>query len=109
MRALVGARPQADRKGCGAGQRLCMGRQAERAAPGGPCALSSTMPRLPGGRRIGMTDCIFCKIVAKAIPATVVHEDEDTLAFMDIGQVNPGHVLVALKEHAENMFALRDA
>ena len=56
-----------------------------------------------------MTDCIFCKIVAKAIPATVVYEDEDTLAFMDIGQVNPGHVLVALKEHAENMFALRDA
>ncbi len=56
-----------------------------------------------------MEDCVFCKIVAKQIPATVVHEDKDTLAFMDIGQVNPGHVLVALKQHAENIFALDEA
>ena len=56
-----------------------------------------------------MDDCVFCKIVAKQIPATVVHEDDHTLAFMDIGQVNPGHVLVALKQHAENIFALHDA
>ena len=56
-----------------------------------------------------MSDCVFCRIVAKTIPATVVHEDEHTLAFMDIGQVNPGHVLVALKAHAENIFALQDA
>jgi histidine triad (HIT) family protein len=56
-----------------------------------------------------MSDCVFCRIVAKQIPATVVHEDEHTLAFMDIGQVNPGHVLVALKAHAENVFALEDA
>jgi len=56
-----------------------------------------------------MSDCVFCRIVAKQIPATVVHEDADTLAFMDIGQVNPGHVLVALKAHAENVFALEEA
>lgn len=56
-----------------------------------------------------MADCVFCKIAAKQIPATVVHEDEHTLAFMDIGQVNPGHVLVAVKKHAENIFALDDA
>ena len=56
-----------------------------------------------------MADCVFCKIMAKQIPATVVHEDEHTLAFMDIGQVNPGHVLVALKKHAENIFVLDDA
>jgi len=56
-----------------------------------------------------MTNCIFCKIVAKQIPATVVHEDEHTLAFMDLGQVNPGHVLVAVKKHAENLYALDDA
>jgi histidine triad (HIT) family protein len=56
-----------------------------------------------------MSNCVFCRIVAKEIPATVVHEDEHTLAFMDIGQVNPGHVLVALKKHAENIFALDDA
>jgi histidine triad (HIT) family protein len=55
-----------------------------------------------------MTDCVFCRIVARQIPATVVHEDEYTLAFMDLGQVNPGHVLVAVKAHAENLYALQD-
>jgi histidine triad (HIT) family protein len=55
-----------------------------------------------------MTDCVFCKIMAKRIPASVVHEDEHTLAFMDLGQVNPGHVLVAAKAHAENVYALDD-
>ena len=56
-----------------------------------------------------MNDCVFCRIVAKQIPAAVVHEDEHTLAFMDIGQVNPGHVLVAVKAHRENLYALDDA
>jgi len=56
-----------------------------------------------------MNNCVFCRIMAKEIPATVVHEDEHTLAFMDIGQVNPGHVLVAVKKHAENIFALNEA
>jgi histidine triad (HIT) family protein len=56
-----------------------------------------------------MSDCIFCKLVAKEIPATLVHEDAHTFAFMDIGQVNPGHVLVTVKKHADNIFALDDA
>jgi histidine triad (HIT) family protein len=56
-----------------------------------------------------MNDCVFCKIIAGQIPSTRVHEDEHTLAFMDIGQVNPGHVLVALKKHADNLYALDDA
>jgi histidine triad (HIT) family protein len=55
-----------------------------------------------------MSDCVFCRIVARQIPATVVFEDEHTLAFMDIGHVNPGHVLVAVKKHAENLYALDD-
>ena len=53
-----------------------------------------------------MNDCVFCKIVAGQIPSTRVHEDEHTLAFMDLGQVNPGHVLVAVKKHAANLFEL---
>ena len=55
-----------------------------------------------------MNECIFCRIVAGQIPATRVYEDAHVLAFMDIGQVNPGHVLVALKTHAENLYALDD-
>ena len=53
-----------------------------------------------------MNECVFCKIVAGAIPASVVHQDDETFAFMDIGQVNPGHVLVAVKRHAQDIYAL---
>ena len=55
-----------------------------------------------------MSDCVFCKIVAGQIPSTKVFEDEPTLAFMELGQVNPGHVLVAVKRHAENLYALEE-
>ena len=54
-------------------------------------------------------DCIFCKLIAKQIPSSVVFEDDWTLAFMDLGQVNPGHVLVASKAHADNIYALDEA
>lgn len=50
--------------------------------------------------------CIFCRLVTGEIPAARVYEDEQTLAFMDIGQVNPGHVLVATRRHAANLFEL---
>lgn len=56
-----------------------------------------------------MSECVFCKIVEGQIPAAKVYEDGNTLAFMDIGQVNPGHVLVAVKPHVENIFGLDDA
>lgn len=46
-----------------------------------------------------MSDCIFCKIIAKEIPATVVYEDDEVLAFMDIGPIMKGHVLVIPKIH----------
>ncbi len=48
-------------------------------------------------------ECIFCRLLAGEIPATRICEDELTLAFMDIGQVNPGHVLVASKRHADSL------
>ena len=47
--------------------------------------------------------CIFCRLAAGEIPAAHVYEDELTLAFMDIGQVNPGHVLVATRRHAATL------
>jgi len=50
--------------------------------------------------------CIFCRLVAGEIPASRVYEDEQTLAFMDLGQVNPGHTLVAVKRHADNLLEL---
>jgi len=46
-----------------------------------------------------MTDCLFCKIVAGDIPSTRIYEDDDVLAFMDIGPLVPGHALVIPKAH----------
>ncbi|WHH61599.1 histidine triad nucleotide-binding protein [Petroclostridium sp. X23] len=46
-----------------------------------------------------MSDCIFCKIAAKEIPASVVYEDEKVLAFKDINPAAPVHVLVIPKQH----------
>jgi len=46
-------------------------------------------------------DCIFCKIVRREAPASIVREDASTIAFMDIQPMNTGHVLVIPKAHAE--------
>ena len=51
------------------------------------------------------SDCIFCKIVAGQLPACKVHEDADTLAFMDIGPIVPGHTLVIPKIHVDPLTA----
>lgn len=56
-----------------------------------------------------MSNCIFCKIVAGEVPANKVHEDEDVLAIMDVGHVNPGHCLVIVKRHVPTMMELDDA
>ncbi len=50
--------------------------------------------------------CIFCKIVEGQIPALRVYEDEAVLAFLDIGPLAEGHLLVITKDHyvrLENM------
>jgi histidine triad (HIT) family protein len=50
--------------------------------------------------------CIFCRLIAGEIPTAKVYEDELTLAFMDMGQLNPGHTLVAIKRHAATLIDL---
>ncbi len=44
-------------------------------------------------------DCLFCKIVAKEIPAEIVYENDAVLAFRDIQPVAPTHILVIPKKH----------
>jgi histidine triad (HIT) family protein len=52
----------------------------------------------------GMRDsCLFCKIARGQIPSHRVHDDEVTIAFMEVGPVNPGHVIVAIKPHLETI------
>ncbi len=47
--------------------------------------------------------CVFCKIVRRELPASVLAEDEHSLAFMDIRPINPGHFLVIPKAHAAHL------
>ncbi|MDQ1713232.1 MAG: histidine triad family protein [Frankiaceae bacterium] len=56
-----------------------------------------------------MSDCLFCRIVAGEVPATVVRESETMLAFRDITPKAPIHVLVIPKAHHENIAALAAA
>ena len=51
-------------------------------------------------------DCLFCKIVAGDLPATVVHRDERTVAFMDINPATRGHALVVPAEHVVDLHAI---
>ena len=53
-------------------------------------------------------DCLFCKIVAGEIPATKVHEDDRTIAFMDINPATRGHLLCIPKEHAKDIHEIGD-
>jgi len=50
-----------------------------------------------------MDDCLFCRIVAGEIPATVVHESEQVLAFQDVNPQAPVHVLVIPKRHVPHI------
>ncbi len=50
-----------------------------------------------------MSDCLFCKIVAKEIPAKIVLENEHTVAFRDINPGAPTHVLVVPRRHVINL------
>ena len=48
-------------------------------------------------------DCLFCRIVAGDIPSVRVHEDERTVAFMDIAPAIRGHLLVVPRAHADDV------
>lgn len=55
-----------------------------------------------------MAETVFSKIIAGAIPCARVYEDDHVFAFMDAGQVNPGHVIVASKKPYETILDLDD-
>ena len=56
-----------------------------------------------------MEDCIFCKIVDKSIPANIVYEDDDAVAFHDVSPQAPIHVLIVPKKHFDNITQLDTA
>jgi len=50
-----------------------------------------------------MDNCIFCKLVKNEIPSLRVYEDAETIAFMELNPSAPGHVMVILKKHGNNI------
>ncbi|PWN41852.1 HIT-like protein, partial [Ceraceosorus guamensis] len=53
-------------------------------------------------------NCIFCKIIAGQIPSMKLYEDDQTLAFLDIGPISRGHTLVIPKYHGAKLHDLPD-
>src|SRR5690606_30903482 len=51
------------------------------------------------GHEASRPPCIFCAIADKKIPARIVHEDDDFVAFLDINPIRPGHVLIVARAH----------
>ena len=54
----------------------------------------------------GMSNCIFCKIIAGEIPSKKIYEDDEIFAFHDINPAAPVHFLVIPKKHIENVMEL---
>ena len=50
-----------------------------------------------------MADCLFCRIVRKEIPAQIVAETDECLAFLDISPQAPTHVLIIPKAHLDSL------
>jgi histidine triad (HIT) family protein len=55
-----------------------------------------------------MQPSVFTRIIRGELPAAKVYQDEHTFAFMDAGQVNPGHVIVATRRQVETILELDD-
>jgi histidine triad (HIT) family protein len=51
-------------------------------------------------------ECVFCKIAAGELPATIVDEDERTIAFMDIAPATRGHALVIPRAHSTDLLSV---
>jgi histidine triad (HIT) family protein len=50
-----------------------------------------------------MSDCLFCRIINREIPASIVYEDEHLIAFNDINPQGPTHVLVVPRRHIPSL------
>lgn len=55
-----------------------------------------------------MSECLFCRVVAKEVGATIVYEDDELLAFKDINPQAPVHVLIIPKRHIPGVTTLKE-
>jgi histidine triad (HIT) family protein len=69
----------------------------------------TSMTSILKARYDNMSECVFCKIVNKEIPAKVVYEDERTMAFHDIAPQARVHILIIPKKHIPTMMDATEA
>ena len=50
-----------------------------------------------------MAECLFCRIVSGELPATIVYEDDNSVAFLDHRPLFPGHTLLVPRQHVETL------
>jgi histidine triad (HIT) family protein len=53
-----------------------------------------------------MTDCIFCKIISREIPAEILFENDDSISLLDINPIHLGHALILPKQHCKDFLDL---
>jgi histidine triad (HIT) family protein len=53
-------------------------------------------------------DCIFCRIVRREIPATIVHEDDHCVAIRDINPQAPVHIVIITRDHVASLDSASD-
>jgi histidine triad (HIT) family protein len=53
-------------------------------------------------------DCLFCRIIRREIPASIVYEDEHCVAFRDIGPQAPTHILIVPRQHVSTLDEVTD-
>src|SRR5579872_5284990 len=64
--------------------------------------------RIRNSASVPPEDCVFCKIVSQKLPAAIVYENEDYIAFMDKAPFSEGHILVCPKKHGETVWDLTE-
>jgi histidine triad (HIT) family protein len=69
---------------------------------------AASLARAGESKEATMQPSVFTRIIRGELPAAKVYEDEHTIAFMDAGQVNPGHVIVATRRQVETILELDD-
>lgn len=61
------------------------------------------------GAMTEQTSCVFCRIVSRQEPASIVFEDETVVAFLDVMPINPGHTLIVARQHGAHLADLDPA
>jgi histidine triad (HIT) family protein len=70
--------------------------------------MNETEMRIRNSASVPPERCVFCQIIARKLPAALVYEDSDYIAFMDRSPFNEGHTLVCPKKHGETVWDMTE-